>query len=108
MKHLILAVSLFITLKTQAQESKSIYRYAPIGIVSAGLATTVGNAVGNRNTGIACGALASIASSLLVRYRTDSHTALITTASGFACTAALTISLNKRKKKRNSVNCYTF
>lgn len=94
-------------MKTHAQHP-SYYRHVPYGVISAGIGTTVGNAIGGKSYGIAGGALASIASSLLVRSRTDKVTSLVTCTAGLVTTAGLTISLNKRKKKRNSVNCYTF
>lgn len=114
MKYLIiLTISLFSTTafcQTLEQRAsydthRSIYRYAHLGAISGSLGTIVGNALGGKPAGIAGGTLASIASSLLVRSRTDGHSALITTGAGLVCTAGLTIGLNKRKKKRSSINC---
>lgn len=94
--------------RVSSEQHKSVFRYAPLGAVAGTAGYIIGNTLAGKPGGIAGGSLFSIASSLLVRNRTDAHTSLITAGTGFVCTAGLTIGLNGRKKKRNSVDCFKF
>lgn len=101
----ILLAALFMTASLTAQ---SYYRHAPLGALAGTCGTIIGTTLGggDKAAGIAGGALFSIASSLLVRDRTDAITSLHTTAAGFAATAALTISLNHKKDRRKkAIKC---
>ena len=112
---LALIMCLSISAYTQPLEQRlsvakpNYYRYVPLGAVAGTAGTIIGNAVAGKPGGIAGGSLFSIASSLLVRHRTDAVTSLHTVGAGFACTAGLTIGLNGRRNKRKpSVDCFKF
>lgn len=111
MRTLMLMCFLLVSCKLGAQieQSNSYFRHAPLGALAGTAGTIIGTTLGggDKAAGIAGGAMFSIASSLLVRGRTDAVTSLVTTGAGFVCTAALTISLNKKKKKIKT-KCFKF
>lgn len=98
-----LFIILFFPIALTAQKHT---RYIPLGIVCGGTATLLSASITkDRNIGIAAGVLASIASSYLVRSRTDAITSLFTAGAGMVTTAGLTISLNKNRKRKD---CFKF
>lgn len=116
MKTLLTIGIVLITLTAQAQRLENkpprYHRYIPLGVIAGTSGTIIGNAIGGKPAGIAGGALFTIASSLLVRNRTDAITSLHTAGAGFLCTAGLTIGLNKKRGRasayRSTVDCFKF